>query len=169
MRDLAHFGYTQVVGTSTTTASTPEVSVATGSTNGNSLLLLVTGTGGTLREAGLVVTQAINGSVPVVTVKVRPVPNSASNERTVDTISLTSSNIAGDVVRNNKLGANVAVNPGEEIEIELTTKGDGANGKVVPYVIFEPAYIGNLEVGKSISKPYSDVANAVGKIYNVQA
>ena len=134
----------------------------------NSLLLLVTGTGGTLREAGLIVTVPVTTSAPVVTVKVRPVPNSASTERTVDTITLTTSNIAGDVVRNVKLGANVQVNPGEEIEIELTTKG-GGNGKCVPYVIFEPAYVGNLEVGKSVSKPYSDSANAVGKIYNVQA
>lgn len=168
MRDLSHFGYTQSVGTATTSAATPETTVGTAAADGNSLLLLVTGTGGTLREAGVIVTVPVTSTAPVITVKVRPVPNSASSERTVDTITLTTANIAGDVVRNVKLGANVAVNPGEEIEIELTTKG-GGNGKVVPYVIFEPAYIGNLEVGKSISKPYSDVANAVGKIYNVQA
>jgi hypothetical protein len=168
MRDLSHFGYTQVVGTATTSAATPETVVGSAASDGNSLLLLVTGTGGTLREAGLIVTVPVTTSAPVVTVKVRPVPNSATNERTVDTITLTTSNIAGDVVRNVKLGANVQVNPGEEIEIELTTKG-GGNGKCVPYVIFEPAYVGNLEVGKSVSKPYSDSANAVGKIYNVQA
>jgi len=168
MRDLSHFGYTQVVGTATTSAATPETVVGSAASDGNSLLMLVTGTGGTLREAGLIVTVPVTTSAPVVTVKVRPVPNSATNERTVDTITLTTSNIAGDVVRNVKLGANVQVNPGEEIEIELTTKG-GGNGKCVPYVIFEPAYVGNLEVGKSVSKPYSDSANAVGKIYNVQA
>lgn len=168
MRDLSHFGYTQVVGTATTAAATPETVVGSTASDGNSLLLLVTGTGGTLREAGLIVTVPVTTSAPVVTVKVRPVPNSTTNERTVDTITLTTSNIAGDVVRNVKLGANVQVNPGEEIEIELTTKG-GGNGKCVPYVIFEPAYVGNLEVGKSVSKPYSDSANAVGKIYNVQA
>lgn len=167
MRDLSHFGYTQSVGTATTSAATPETTVGSAAADGNSLLLLVTGTGGTLREAGVIVTVPVTSTAPVITVKVRPVPNSASNERTVDTISLTTSYVAGDVVRNINLGTAFEVAPGEEIEIELTTKG-GGNGKVVPYVIFEPVYIGHKEVGKSIAKPTWNT-NTAGKIYNVQA
>lgn len=167
MRDLSHFGYTQSVGTATTSAATPECGVGTAAANGNSLLVLVTGTGGNLREAGLIVTDPVTGTAPVITVKVRPVPNSTTNERTVDTITLTTSYVAGDVVRNINLGAAIDVAPGEEIEIELTTKGS-ANGKVVPYVVFEPVYIGHKEVGKSIAKPTWQT-NTAGKIYNVQA
>lgn len=51
--------------------------------------------------------------------------------------------------------------------IELTTKGTGA-GAVVPYVVFEPVYIGHKEVGKTIAKPF-DVADKAGVIRNVQA
>jgi hypothetical protein len=126
-------------------------------------------TGGTIRALVANILVATTSTTDVVfTCTVNPTPGSATNARTVGTLTVTGDSV-GDIWQRFTGLTNTSVNPGEEVAIALTTKGSAAttaNGFVS--AVIEPVFVGKIaERDIDRAKPYG--SNAVGTINTVVA
>ena len=142
-----------------------------GATNDRIVYRTVCVTGGVVRALVANITVATGSSTDVVfTCSVYPTPGSSTNARTVGTLTITGGKDAiGDTWQRFSGLTNTNVNPGEEVVVVLTTKGDAAttaNGWVTAVV--EPVFVGKIaERSLDQAKPYG--SNAVGTINTVVA
>lgn len=143
-----------------------------GATEGRIVFRTTCVTGGVVRGLSLNLVVAIgSASTDVVfTCSVYPKPGDSTNARSVGTLTVTAGKDAiGDTWQRFSGLTNTSVNPGEEVVIVLTTKGDAAttaNGWVS--ALIEPVFVGKIaERSIDQAKPYG--SNAVGTINTVVA
>lgn len=159
--------------TGNTVATLSHAILGTTAANNTAVLLYWAPCSGRILKAGFIVSEAVTVSAAVLTVYVRPSPVTATetNRRTVGTITVpvTSSTI-GDVVRNGVLtsDADAEFNPGEVLEISLTTVGGGA-GKGVAYLAYEPYELGAMAEADATGKAKPARTNAIGRVKTVIA
>ncbi|NBR00665.1 MAG: hypothetical protein EBT79_09085 [Actinobacteria bacterium] len=143
-----------------------------GATNNTCIFRSLLTTGGTIRGVTVNIVTATGSTTAVVfTCKVYPTPGSSTGARTVGTLTIAgSTDAAGDVWQRFSGLANTSVNPGEEVVVELTTKGSAAttaNGYA--NVIIEPVFVGKMaQAAADQVKPYGS-GDAVGTINTVVA
>lgn len=162
------------VGTTAATLGTGggATTFGSGATNGTVVFRCIQVTGAVVR--GLVCNLlAVTSSTTAIvfTCKVYPTVGSNTNARTVGTLTIpTGVEAIGDVYQRFSGLNNTSVNPGEEVVIELTTKGTAAttaNGYVS--AILEPVFVGKIaQAATDQAKPYGS-ADAVGTINTVLA
>jgi hypothetical protein len=137
-------------------------------TNGTVIYKRVSGICGlTIKACGFNVTTAVTGGTAIVlTCYVRPTVGSDTNRRTVGTITIPATAVIGDVCWGTWGDDDIAVNPGEEVLVELTTKATTAGGGYVSACI-NPFVVGATSGGSATTpkvtvKPYGAVK--VGQI-----
>lgn len=103
----------------------------------------------TIKAVGLTVTAAVTGGTAIVlTCYVRPTVGSETSKRTVGTITVPATAVAGDVCWGTWGDDDISVNPGEEITVELTTKATTAGGGYISAAI-NPFLVGPTSGGSA--------------------
>lgn len=148
--------------------ATVGASIGTASAAGTVIYKRCTGVCGLkVGAVGIVITAAVTGATaPVLTVYARPTVNTNTLQRTIGTITVPVTAIVGDVYFCVFSSDNINVNPGEEISVEVTTKG-AALGSGFISACFQPFLVGPTSGGTTASpvstiKPFG--ATKVGTI-----
>jgi len=160
-------------GTSTTAAAydaATATSVASGASNNTVIYKRLSGACGLRwKFAGIQLSTSISGGTAVVlTAFVRPIVASDTGRRTVGTITIPATAVAGDVIYAVFSDDDIKINPGEECTIELTTKSttNGAGFITAGYCPFlvGPTSGGSATVPVIRTKPYGTSTDNIGSI-----